>query len=101
MRKGADPGNLDCPNAMIASRNSPQKHVRHVHGAPLAGVPRRSPFGICTRKKSPFRHAWLPLHCRQIRSPAHSLSKVVLHLRHRRDLRSWSSAGWAGLCATY
>jgi hypothetical protein len=32
----------------------------------------------------PFRQAWLLLQCRQIRSPAHSLSKVVSHLRHRR-----------------
>ena len=35
----------------------------------------------------PFRQAMLPLQRRQIRSPAHALSKAVLHLRQIRDLR--------------
>jgi hypothetical protein len=39
------------------------------------------------RRKPPFRQAELPLQRRQIRSPAHALSKAVLHLRHVRDLR--------------
>jgi hypothetical protein len=37
-----------------------------------------------------LRQAELPLQRRQIRSPAQALSKTVLHLRHARDLRSYS-----------
>lgn len=73
----------------------------HVHGALPAGILRPSTFCLWARKKSPFRHAWLPLHFRQIRSPTHSLSNFILHLRHRRGLRSWSPAGWIGLFVTY
>ena len=61
---------------------------------------RRSAFSVCVRKTLPFRHVWLLLQCGQIRSPAHPLSKVVSHLRHRRGLRSQSTAGWLGSFVT-
>jgi len=35
---------------------------------------------------APLRHVDVDLHFRQIRSPAHSLTKVARHTRHRRVL---------------
>jgi hypothetical protein len=46
----------------------------------------------------PRRHAWLALQCGQIRSPTHSLSKVISHLRHRRGLRMYSLEALEASC---
>lgn len=51
----------------------------------------------CSGKALPFRQALVLLHRRQIRSPAHSLSKSTWHLRQGRTLRSWLSGDCVAL----
>lgn len=107
--------NLARPRRFSASEPSPNSDRQHAARPITAGEVRTPLQPACydswaavdrhlvlwTRKASPVRQAWLPLQCRQIRSPTHSLSKVVSQRRHRRGLRLRSSGAWVVASGIY